>query len=111
MLSSSYDGKYGSTVRLGGDEWRTLTEPRPYISKESAMQRHGWDSRSLKMGSPSLPKSKSPSPQRRHIRMQRTLSVDNILSDLPPHLQKGAARLSENVSCELISTAVCIALY
>ena len=100
LLSSSLDKNYADSTRLDNGFWRSFTEPRPYISKESAAQRHGWDENYMKPRSPSLSRSKSPSTQRGSVKMQRTLSVDNILADLPPHLQRGAAKLSDNVSCE-----------
>ena len=99
-LASGYlDSTYESSTRFDNGSGRSFTESKPYISKESALKRHGWDENYLKPRSPNLTRSKSPPAQRKSVKMQRTLSVDNIISELPAHVQKRAITLSENVSC------------
>ncbi|XP_065053785.1 coiled-coil domain-containing protein 177-like isoform X2 [Rhopilema esculentum] len=87
-------GVESSGYSPGVESWKSSTEPRPYASKETATRRHGWDERYNQMKSRSI--ERSPASKKKGHKMQRTLSVDNILSDLPPHLQKGAAKLSES---------------
>jgi len=94
--SGYFDSTFHSPAKLDSGFWRSLTESRPYIDKESAVQRHGWNDDYLKPRSPILFRSQSPQPQRKNRKMRRTLSVDNIISDLPAHIQKQAVKLSEN---------------
>jgi len=96
QASGYFDSTFHSPAKLDSGFWRSLTESRPYIDKESAVQRHGWNDDYLKPRSPILFRSQSPQPQRKNRKMRRTLSVDNIISDLPAHIQKQAVKLSEN---------------
>ena len=98
QASDYFDSTFGTPAKLDSGTWRSLTESRPYIAKESAVQRHGWNDDYLKPRSPILFLSQSPQPERKNRKMRRTLSVDNIISDLPAHIQKQAMKLSENVS-------------
>ena len=98
LKSSFIDSTNEASRRFEDGIWKSLTETKPYISKESAIRRHGWDETYRKPRSPNLSRSQTPTPQRKQTKMQRTLSVDNIVLDLPAYMQKQASKLSENVS-------------
>ena len=102
LTSDHLDSTHENSTRFDNGFWGSLTESKPYICKESAVQRHGWDENYLKPRSPNLTRSKSPQAQRKSVKMRRTLSVDNIISELPTHVQKRAIKLSENVSCSTV---------